>query len=839
MRFSKSILLTSTTLTMTLMALPAAAQDTAPSTPSAAPPATQGESTTGSPVATGGIHDIIVTARKRQETAQDVPVAVTAISAEQIASRDITSVEKIAAIAPQFNVGRASNGSGAQLTLRGIGSSSTSIGIEQSVAVVVDGAYYGQGRVIQEGFFDLARVEVLKGPQALFFGKNATAGVISITTADPTPTPEFQIKGGYEFRSQQYRVEGYASMPLTETLGIRLAARYSKMDGGYYRNVAEDVTFTDVDAVSILAGGNGNPSSHIATPAAHKAPGEEEFLARGTLKWEPTSRLTVSLKGTVDFNEVNNSSWNYVAYACGNGQTSQLNGYPCGKDFVTHQNNMPADVAATYPFAKKDGQLYNRYRSAGGTLNVTYDADLLQLSSVTNYQWNNNRWTCACDFQSSNSGTGPGSTWATENSSWKAFSQEFRALTQFDGPFNMMLGMLYQKTKRDFEQYVMTGGVSNSAAPAGLEYVASAKSSFTKGETMAVFGQLTYKIVPTLELAGGVRYSDETKNSFFTQPYNNPLLTGIFRDRNDPDGLGEVTARQHFTNWSPEATLTWKPTDDLMVYAAYKTAYKSGGFSNGGINSKLSTDPNADLTFDPEKAQGYELGFKSTLLDRQLRFNVTAFNYKYKNLQVDFFNSPIFAFQTLTADARTKGVEAEFQFAPNGVPGLDLHGSINYDKARYTDFPLAPCYAGQTPAEGCNLAGNSRQDLGGKSLSVAPRWTGNLGINYEMAVGSAMKLGMNVDAKYSDSYYASAFGNPLSKQGKYVTLDAGIRFGAEDDNWQLAVIGKNLTNRFYVTGVVDGPSTGSGTGTPAGVKADQLGFGTLPRTVMVEVTKKF
>ncbi|MBO9725030.1 MAG: TonB-dependent receptor [Novosphingobium sp.] len=831
MRFSKSALLTSTMLTMTLLSLPAAAQEAAAPLPQEQPPQDE--------AATGGIKEIIVTARKRQETAQDVPVAVTAISAEQIASRDITSVEKIAAIAPQFNVGRASNGSGAQLTLRGIGSSSTSIGIEQSVAVVVDGAYYGQGRVIQEGFFDLARVEVLKGPQALFFGKNATAGVISITTADPTPTPEFQIKGGYEFRSQQWRVEGYASMPLTETLGIRLAARYSKMEGGYYRNVADDIVYTEVDSASVLAGGNGDPTSHIAAPAAHKAPGEEEFLARGTLKWEPTSRLTVSLKGSVDFNTVNNSSWNYVAFACGNGSTSQLNGYACGKHFITHQNNMPVDVAAGFPFAKKDGSLYNRYRSAGGTLNVTYDADQLQLSSVTNYQWNNNRWACACDFQSSNSAGGPGSNWATENSSWKAFSQEFRALTQFDGPFNMMLGMLYQKTRRDFEQYVLTGGVSNSTAPAGLEHVATAKTSFTKGETMAVFGQITYKILPTLELAGGARYSDETKNSYFTQFYNNPLVTTIFRDQFDPDGLGVVTARQHFTNWSPEATLTWKPTEDLMVYGAYKTAYKSGGFSNGGINSKFSTDPTADLTFDPEKAEGFEVGFKSTLLNRQLRFNVTAFNYKYKNLQVDFFNSPIFAFQTLTADARTKGVEAEFQFAPNGIPGFDLHGSVNYDKARYTDFPLAPCYAGQTPAQGCNLAGNSRQDLGGQTLSVAPRWTGNLGVNYEMSVGQTMKLGLNVDAKYSGAYLASAFGNPLSRQGKYVTLDAGLRFGAEDDNWQLAVIGKNLTNRFYVTGVVDGPSTGSGTGTPGGIRADQLGFGTLPRTVMVEVTKKF
>lgn len=819
----KTLLLASTMLGLTGLATPALAQQ-------AATPATE---------ETGGLNDIIVTARKRQETAQDVPVAVTAISAEMIANRDVTSIEKITAIAPQFSVGRASNGSGAQLTLRGIGSSSTSIGIEQSVAVVVDGVYYGQGRVIQEGFFDLQRVEVLKGPQALFFGKNATAGVISITTADPTASPEFMLKGGYEFKSQQYRVEGFASLPLSDTLGLRIAARYTKMDGGYYRNVSTPVNYTEVDSASLLAGGNGSPTSHVAQPAARKAPGEEEFLTRGTLKWEPTDRLTVTLKGSYDVSNVNNSSWNYVAYACGNGATSQLNGYACGKHFVTHQNNMPADIAATFPFAKQDGSLYNKYRSAGGTLNLVYDADAFQLTSVTNYQWTNNRWACACDFQSSDSSNGTGSTWATENSSWKAFSQEVRALTQLDGPFNAMVGALYQKTRRDFDQFIMFAGVSNSAAPAGFEYVATSKTSFTKGETKAIFGQLTWKIMPTLELAGGVRYTDETKDSYFTQPYNNPLVTAIFRDKNDPDGLGEVSASQHFKNWSPEATLTWKPAPDVMVYGAYKTAYKSGGFSNGGIGSKFSNNPLADLTFNPEKAEGFELGFKSTLLSNQLRFNVTAFNYKYKDLQVDFFNSPIFAFQTLTADARTKGVEVEFEFAPLAIPGFDLHGSINYDKARYTSFPLAPCYAGQTPAGGCNLAGNTRQDLSGAALSVAPDWTGNLGANYETAIGGNLKLGLNIDSKYSASYLASGFGNPLSKQGSYVTIDAGVRVGAEDDNWQVALIGKNLTNKFYVTGVVDGPSTGGGTGTAAGLRADQLGFGTLPRTVMVEVSKRF
>jgi outer membrane receptor protein involved in Fe transport len=785
----------------------------------------------------GGLEEIIVTARKREESVQTVPVAVTAISERVIQQRDITSIEKIAGATPNLSVGRASNGSGAQLTMRGIGSSSTSIGIEQSVAVVVDGAYYGQGRVIQEGFFDLKRVEVLKGPQALFFGKNATAGVISLTTNDPGQDREFIARAGYEFRSQQYLGEFIASVPLSDTFGVRLAVRGSMMDKGYYRNVSVNRTYTTVDIQNLLTGGAGNPIGHLALPAAANAPGEDELLGRITLKYTPDDKLTVTVKGMFDHNEVNNSSWNYVAYNCGNANgISQLTGYACGTDFVTHQNNMPVDIAANFPFAKSDGSLYNRYRSWALNGNITYAVnDELTISSVTNYNTNNNRWACACDFQTSNN-----ATWATENSTWRAFSQELRAQTAFDGPINLMIGGLYQKTKREFEQYVAFAGLRDDRAAAANRFVASAKTSFTDGETAALFGQVTWEIVDRLELAGGVRYTHETKDSFFTQPYNNIGVQSIFRDQADPDGLGEITAQQTFNDWSPEVTLTWKPVDDVLVYGAYKTAYKSGGFSNGGINSKFSADPLADLTFNPEKARGFEFGIKSTVLDNQLRLNLGLFSYAYDDLQVDFFNSPIFAFQTLTADARTKGIEVEFEYAPRSLYGLNVHGSVNYTHARYTNFPSAPCYAGQTPAQGCTLvAGAPRQNLNGKPLSVAPEWTGAFGIGYDAAMGNGMKLGLNVDTRYSGAYLASGFGNPFSEQSKYAVLDAGIRFGAEDDNWQIAVIGKNLTNRFFVSGVVDGPSTGGGTGTPGGIRADQLGFGNLPRTVQVTVTKRF
>lgn len=794
---TRALLLASSILAGSLLAGPAPAQTVASAQPTLAE--------------NGGLSDIVVTARKRTESAQSVPIAVTAISARTIEQRDLSSIEKIANATPELSVGHASNGSAAEVTLRGIGSSSTSIGIEQSVATVVDGVYYGQGRILEEGFFDLAGVEVLKGPQVLFFGKNATAGVISIKTADPTKTWEFRTKADYEFKAEEARLEGVLSGPLSNDLGLRLAVRGTRAWGGYYDNVSRPYF---VPALGLTS-----------QPTSSDQPGNREFLARGTLKYQPDSHLTDTFKASFDYNKTNNSSYNYVAYRCPTGVTA-LSGYACGSNFVTHQNDMPAAEAKNFPFSGKNGELYNKYRSAAATNTLVYELGEVTLTNVTNFNWNSNQWECACEFDSS-----PSSVWATENSSWHAFSNEARALTHFDSAINLMLGVLYQKTKRDFAQYV-SFSASNIPAAGQFQYIDSYKSSYTKGQTISPFAQVIWKLTSQLELDGGVRYTHETKNSAFIQPYVSPAFSAVW-----VQGVTTI-AHQKFDNWSPDVTLTYKPVRDIMFYGAYKTGYKSGGFSNGGIDSAFS-DPNKDLIFSPETTHGFEVGVKSTLLDNQLRLNLDAYSYKYHDLQVDFFNSSIIAFQTLTADARTKGVESDFEFAPRRFAGLNLHGSVNYNDAKYTNFPAAPCYAGETPGEGCNVAGNTRQNLNGAPLGMAPHWTGGLGVTYETSITSGMKAGFNVDSRYSSSYLVQGFGVPQSRNPSYAVLDAGLRIGAEDDNWQFAVVGKNLTNKQYFNGGVDGPNTGSGTGTAGGVHADQFGFGAAPRTVQIQVSKRF
>ncbi|MFA7441012.1 MAG: TonB-dependent receptor [Sphingomonadaceae bacterium] len=773
----------------------------------------------------GGLQDIVVTARKRAESVQDIPVSIFAMSGERVDRMDLTSIEKISAMTPQFQVSRSAAGSAARLTLRGIGSSSSSIGIEQSVAVVVDGVYYGQGRIINEGFFDLERVEILKGPQALFFGKNATAGVISITTNDPTDELEVMARAGYEFNAQQILGEAHISGPVTETLGFRVAARGSKMFGSLFHNEASDTIYITRDAAN-----GGAATTHISPAGERDVPDERDFLVRGTLKWEPVDSLTATLKASFGRNTTNNPGWNAVPYRCASGVSSVNANAPCGRKFAFYQNDMPATLN-DIPYARKDGRLYNKYNSWGVTGTLEYSTDDFTITSVTNYNHNRNRFTFDGDYQSTTSGAG---TFATENTKYRAFSSEMRVLTTFDSPVNLLVGGYYQNTKRVFDQWVATGGAENSAAPAGMRHVAFHKNSETSGETASVYGQLVWKLLPTVELASGVRYIHETKDSYFTQPYVAPALAAVFIP-------GEkLAADQNFSNWSPEATITWKPLDNITVYGAYKTAYKSGGFSNSTTYARATTVD--DVAFGPEKASGFEGGIKTRVFDNQLAIDLGVYTYKYTDLQVDFFNAATFSYVTTNAgSARTRGAELQLEYAPRAVDGLNLRGSLNYNKARYIEF-IAPCYSGQTTGQGCTIVsanGGRFQDISGAPTAVAPRWTASLGGSYDTPLNDSFSLGLSVDGRYSDSYLPSGFNNPFSEQPSYISIDASVRLMASERNWELALLGKNLTNRFIANGVVDGPGTGSGTGTPSGTPADQIGYISMPRTVQLQLTWRY
>ncbi len=237
----------------------------------------------------------------------------------------------------------------------------------------------------------------------------------------------------------------------------------------------------------------------------------------------------------------------------------------------------------------------------------------------------------------------------------------------------------------------------------------------------------------------------------------------------------------------------------LVWYATYKTGFKSGGFSNSAIYSTLTVDQIADITFEPESVKGFEGGVKASLLDGAMNIEFEAYRYKFNDLQIDFLNSPAFAFITENAGgARTTGAEIQAVWQPQVVTGLRLNASLPYNDSKYTDF-IAPCYAGQTPARGCTIfipGQVPKQELGG-------------------------------------------FNNPIDTQKGFATLDAALRFGTEDGTWQFSIIGKNLTNKYALLASGDTPSTGGGTGTAGGFSADRTGTPIMPRTIEFQLTWRY
>lgn len=475
---------------------------------------------------------------------------------------------------------------------------------------------------------------------------------------------------------------------------------------------------------------------------------------------------------------------------------------------------------------REDGAPYNTCKSYGVTGDLSYrPTSDVAITSITNYNWMRNLWGLAQNVHSSTSYIA-----ATQNTSFWAFSNETRLQTSFEGPVNLMAGVYYQKSKRDHYQAGAFAPLQDSSLPPDLQFLSYSKPSETKGDTLSGFGQVTFRALPQVELAAGVRYTHETRDSFLVQDHVMPALQGLF-----PQDV-MIRGDQTFNDWSPEFTLTYEATDNVTVYGAYKTAYKSGGFSNSALIAAAATPEK--FVFEPEKAKGFEVGVKSTLFDNQLRLNATAYTYKYKNLQVDFLNSDTFEYITTNAGAsRIKGIDIEAMYAPMAVPGLVLQGSVNYNKARYLNF-IAPCYGGQSIAAGCNTTflGAVGQDLSGVPLAVAPEWTASLGGSYERGITDRFVFGVSVDARYSDNYLGSNFGHPLSTQPAYISVDASVRLATVDDRWELALIGRNLTNEFIIGGTIDMPFTGLGTGTSNAIPADQAGLTNLPRTVALQLT---
>lgn len=750
-----------------------------------------------------GLGDIVVTARRRAESLQDVPVAVSAISQEELQNNLTADLTKIGELAPQVAIGRATIGTGAVIGVRGISSTSNDPGLDQSVAVAVDGIVLSRGRIISTAVFDLAQVEVLEGPQALFFGKNSPAGVISMSSANPTSTFQGQVRAGYEFEARERYVEAFVSGPLTDTLGMRLAVRGSQMDG-WIKNVAQPVADPLHPGVTVPGATSGS-----------RQPGNEDYAARLTLLWQPTDDFEANLK--ILYSQQNLNAYNaYSESFCTNGVTvptifgtTPIPNADCKKDRVKSEGSLAPEYIKDYPFGN-NGKPY--FDSEGLLVALTMSKEFgdISLTSTTGYYTQDFSGTNNADY------TSFALLWGAQMEEYSLFTQEFRLNSNFAGKFNFAAGLYYEESDRYFGNFpsVLHSGYNVQ----GGNWTSFETLADSQTETLSAFGQARWSFTPAIELAVGARWSRDSK---VQDAWNRSI--GVFATPLRPAG-SVLTSRFKDENVSPEATLSWKIAPRQLAYIAYKSGYKAGAISNGALLVASSTADS--LVIDSETADGFEIGYKGDLLDNSLRFNITAYTYEFDDLQLGTFNPTSLSFTIQNAAAaKTEGVSASIDWL--AAERLTLSSKIGYNKARYSRFADAPCYTGQTVALGCV---DRRQDLTGTQLIRAPDLTASFTAEYNTPLWTGWQADWSVGANYSDSYQSASDNDPGGMQDSFWRLNAAVHFGPEDGRLRFSVIGRNLTDEYYLV---------STSARPIGGPNEYIGIFNRPREIALELRYQF
>lgn len=813
MKASKAWLCACTALAVVLPAAPALAQNAST------------DARAGQNDVYGG--DIIVTARRRVETAQDTPVPMTVLSDTLLDRYGVTGIDSIAQFTPGLLTGESSGAMGGSISLRGIGSGESMAFIDQAVSVNVDGVPISSAQILRAAQMDLQQIEVLRGPQSLFFGKNSPGGIISIITADPGDTSELMVRTGYEFKARDKYVDITASAPLTDSIGVRLATHWSKQKG-YIRLVTPN------------APGTSSPPPGVIPTELHRFPKQDEIFVRGTVAIDPTDRLKIRLKGTyTDTEIVGGSSFFSDIVACpyGSAQRPYEDASNCENDGTVYTSQLDPSFLALSPlfYGPYGGRVNKQYLVSG---QIDWDmTDALTLTSVSGYYG-------VREALTSNGGYGP-----TSNNGFAVrftndqYSQELRLASDFGGIFDFVLGGFYE----DRKLYTLTF----IAVPV-INFPLPTESTNQNQKSTSAFGQLLLNPTDQIQITAGGRYTHETKKllDFTVTPYGGTPFD-VTTDPRYP------STKLTFNDFSPELTINYKPSDDVMLFASYKEGFKSGGFDAGFTNGAIAADPTRGQSFDPEEVSGFEVGLKSRFAGRQVTFNLTGYWYDYSGLQVSVFDTTSRAFRLQNAaKARIRGIEMETSFSPFAVPGLSLHAAAAFNDSKFRDY-LADCYAGQTVSLGCNqqydavLMPYTAQDLSGRRLRKAPVFTGQLGGYYEFGLGESLMMSLSADASYSSKYNVGTQLQPLAVQDAFAKLDATFRLFTPDRKWELAVIGRNLTNKRNLINGIDRTGTGGakGTdgvsctsiGTPTGCVplADIIGTPAMPRTVAIQLTYNY
>ncbi len=795
---------------------------------------------------------VIVTAQKREQRLQDVPIVVTTLSAKLLQDAGVHDIKDMQILTPGLTVTSTENEALTTARIRGVGTVGDNPGLESSVGVVIDGVYRPRNGVGFEDLGELDRIEVLKGPQGTLFGKNTSAGVINVLTKKPSFTPGFDgeatfgnfgergyaasitgpIGSGDKVAGRLYAahrehdgftnvdtgvgprtksddqdqnvdtVRGQLLFTPNDNVDVRVIGDYTKRDENCCVAVQTQTGPTGA-ALNLLAGGHGvastaDPDARIAysNRDTHQVIRDSGLSVEANIKLPDFFNSTLtSVTAGRDWKSTSGQDLDYsgadVLYRPDNGDYSTR-----FKTFseelrlagaTDHVNWLVGGFYAKEDLALNDTYIYGASYEPflglliSGALPAPYTSqDPNFVAKLTSAHGSGLDVDGAQHYVA---GQGARDHYTQSDTSYALFTNESWKITD---QWEATLGLRYTSEKKS-----MTAAYSNSDGGAAC------LAGLTQYQTAAT--QIAHSVAPTNPYWGAVIAYDAAHHTneaqtligalcpFWANPYfSNPLLGGnrtAADSHNDSDFSGTVKLAYHIT-------------DDAMLYGSYARGYKAGGYNLD--RAQTGVTPDSSLWFPAETADSFELGLKTSLMDKALMFNITAFDQKYKNFQLNTFSGVAFIVESIP-DLTSKGVDADVYWR-TPVPGLSFQGGISYADTKYGQFTAADLLNSSHFATLSNLPG--------QQMSFAPKWSDTAALTWTHGVGN-MRLSANVSAKYTSDYNTGSDLDPNKEQKAFTLVNARLGIGPQDKRWTAEIWAQNLTNVAYRQVVINAPLQGT------------------------------
>lgn len=758
------------------------------------------------------LEEVVVTAQKRAESLQDVPISVSAMGGEKLSDAGIENLQDLSAYVPNLKV--FDGGIVPMMYIRGIGSGANQ-GFEQSVGTYSDGIYMGRSLQSRSSFMDLERVEVLRGPQSILFGKNSIAGAISLVSAKPTSEFEGKASISYAPEYDETEINAYVSGPITDSLRARLAVR-DRQEDGFLENTVRN----------------------------EDGPAVDEKAARLTFEWDATDNLLATLK--LETSDIKRA-----------GRISQVIDYGNYQINPAVMDQLAGDDKLDFKRTANENNKIS-FKSNNVVLNLDYAMGQHTLTSITGYS--------DFDFQETNYDAEFSELRVIDmdmGEEFEQFSQEIRLASPGGEAVDYIVGAFYQTSEQEYKEvarlYPSTVGLTAGGLPVFDSLVDRPFSQ--ESDMWAVFAQGTWNVTDRLRVTAGLRYTEEKKEGSRDQTlYSLNLAPGVLQSDLElapnftvADALAldasaggfrltdhNLSGKRDEEVLTPSLNVQYDLTGDIMLYATYTTGYKSGGFDARGINgATTSNNPNGysvlalggdNFQFDEEEAETFEVGAKMTLLDGSAELNLAAFRTDYTDMQVSVYDGT-FGFNVFNAGAaKVQGLELDGRW--RATENLMFVTSAAYLDYEWTDYSegVCPGVGAQVPSP----SGSGNCDLTGRENMHAPEWTVNLSMNYDRSLTDNLQLRTTLDANFMDNHYVAGSLDRRHEQSAATTFNARIALATFDDTWQVALTGKNLTNQRIMTYGSDVALSNAGP-LPGGLHAEIR----RPRTFAVEASYAF